>query len=145
MDTSSPKNSLEDKYAVPILIKNKSLQRLIVTSALLSLGIMILLAISSAVTPNWVASILLLPFVVLAFTGMVRKVIWSIPLSIILLLSFWPLAIVYLIQKNNQQNQNIKNSLLFSFFPWIWSLFAEWGIIVFGSLIILLGLFVSSK
>ncbi|PIP32659.1 hypothetical protein COV53_02320 [Candidatus Gottesmanbacteria bacterium CG11_big_fil_rev_8_21_14_0_20_37_11] len=137
--------SLENKFAVPKLINNKELQFIIAIVSIISISIMVVFAITNTITPNWVAAILFIPLIILPFTSLIRKIIWTIPRFIILLISFWPLSIVYLIQKRNRQNKSIHQSFLYSFFPWFWSLVIEWGIIIFGSIIILLGLFITTK
>lgn len=95
------------------------------------------LATTNAYTSGWIASILLTPLVLLAFTGLIRRVAWNIA-PVLIFLTFWPLGIVYIIQKISNPKSELRNNLLYWIIPFSWAFLTEWFLVVFGILIILL-------
>ncbi len=135
--TTGSSHPLQQRASVRVLIHNKNLQIIIVLASIFSIFTMAYLATTNAYTSGWIASILLTPLVLLAFTGLIRRVAWNIA-PVLIFLTFWPLGIVYIIQKISNPKSELRNNLLYWIIPFSWAFLTEWFLVVFGILIILL-------
>lgn len=88
--------------------------------------------------PNWLAAIIFIPMtismVLLPFTGWVRKIIYAIPTTILLLLVFWPLTVYYVIKKMSNPGVEVWKQGIVAWVPWILEVIADWMLVGVGAM-----------
>lgn len=133
------------KGSVPVKIKNTWLGILIVAGCIVPpiLGYMLGTGPDHHM-PNKQAALFLIPmsisFVLLPFTGILRKILYAIPLPIILLVTFWPLFILWIIEKIRNPQADLKKHSIFSMWLWvldaILSVAVGWLLVGIGTLML---------
>lgn len=140
---SGPKEFPILKGCTPTLIKNIWLRLLIIAGCITPPILGYVLSGPSHIMPNSQAALFLIPMSVslmlLPFTGMIRKIIYAVPLLTMLII-FWPLALYGIVKKIRDPRFDIKNVGFFSIILWIADIIFGWFPVGSGALILVMAI-----
>lgn len=123
---------------VPILIQKKIWKRLIVLGFILPLFVVSILSLSDAnhFVQNSISDMLLIEMtlclVLLPLTGLIRKLIYAIPIPVILSVIFFPLTVSWIYEKIRNPQTDLSQRGIYSLIHWLSSIIVEWIMIIFG-------------
>ena len=129
------------KGCTPTLIKNVWLGLLIFAGCIIPPILGYVVSGPSHIMPNSQAAIFLIPmsvsFILLPFTGIIRKIIYAVPLLTMLII-FWPLALFGIVEKVKDSQFDVKNVGFFSLILWIVDIIVGWFLVGIGALILVM-------
>lgn len=118
------------KGCTPILIKNKWFGLLIIIGCVIS-------PLYGYLANNSKAGLYLIPmsvsFILLPFTGLIRKIIYAIPLSDIMPAPLYQIQV----KSIDKTDPNWKSRGIFFLFPWMIEIFTDWLIFGVGVLVLI--------
>lgn len=144
MENEKMQLDMETRACVPVLIQKNIWKWLIIIGCIVPPALMVLLSDKSGSMPNSVAIFFLVPMtislILLPFTGLIRKLIYAIPLPIILLFVFWPLVIYWIYEKFQNPQADLRKLWIFSILLWVFDLFFGWMLIAISALVLFLSI-----